>query len=57
MDEMVQHVDKHTNALRRIQGTGTDAYFDIPRSQDRLAPELEEMWQSTLDHFQMGMWE
>ena len=55
MDEMVQHVDKHTNALRRIQVVGTDRYFDIPRSEDRLAPELEEMWQSTLDHFQMGM--
>jgi hypothetical protein len=55
MDEMAQHVDKHTNALRRIQSTGTDAYFDIPRSQDRLAPELEEMWQSTLEHFQMGL--
>lgn len=55
MDEIIQHVDKHTNALKGIQGTGTDAYFDVPRLQDRLAPELEEMWQSTLDHFQMGI--
>ena len=55
MDEMIQHVDKHANALRGIQSTSTDAYFDIPRSEDRLAPELEEIWQSTLEHFQMGM--
>lgn len=54
MDEMAQHIDKHTNALRRIQNTGTDTYFDISRSQDRLAPELEELWQSTLEQFQMG---
>ena len=53
---MVQHVDKHTNALRRIQSTGTDVYFDISRSQDRLAPELEEVWQSSLDQFQMGIY-
>ena len=54
MDEMVQHVDKHTSALRGIQSIGMDVYLDVPRSQDRLAPQLEEMWQTTLEHFQMG---
>ena len=40
MDEMVQHVDKHTSALRGIQSIGMDVYLDVPRSQDRLAPQL-----------------
>lgn len=54
MDEMLQHVSKHASTLRGIQNTSTGSYFGVPRPEDRLAPEVEEIWQSTLDHFQMG---
>ena len=53
MREMVQHVDKHVNAFRRL--LIKDPYsIDVPTAEDRLVPELEEIWQSSLDHFQMG---
>ena len=53
MSEMVQHVDKHVNALKRLRIR--DPYnIDLPTTEDRLVPELEEIWQSSLDHFQMG---
>ena len=53
MSEMVQHVDKHVNALERLRIR--DPYnIDTPTTEDRLVPELEEIWQSSLDHFQMG---
>ena len=53
MNEMVQHVDKHVNAFKRLRIR--DPYnIDVPTTEDRLAPELEEIWQSSLDNFQMG---
>ena len=52
MNEMVQHVDTHTSALKRLQVK--DPFITMPRAEDRLAPELEEIWQSTLDQYKMG---
>ena len=52
MNEMVQHVDMHTSALTRLQVK--DPFISMPRAEDKLAPELEEIWQSTLDQYKMG---
>ena len=51
---MVKHVDKHKHALEQLRIK--DRYYDIdlPKAEDRLAPEIEEIWRSALDHFQMG---
>lgn len=53
MREMVKHVDEHVNTLKRLQIK--DLFISVPRPEDRLAPELEEIWQSALSHFQMGI--
>ena len=52
MNEMIQHVELHTNALRRLQIK--DPFINMHRAEDRLAPELEEIWHSAIDQFKMG---
>ena len=49
---MVHHVDKHTSALKRLQIK--DPFIELLSPEDRLAAEVEEIWQSTLDQFKMG---
>ena len=51
---MDSHQKNHVKVLEKIQMGSTQASDEAAPNQDRLAPEVEKLWMSTIKNFENG---